>query len=114
MADQLSPDLQAKIQKLQTASQQLQMLGRQRSQMEVMQSESKRAKEALDEVAEDAPVYRSLGALLVRDDRAKALARLTDDLETLEIRVKRLRDQEDALQKELQRLQTEIEKALQE
>lgn len=112
MADELSPQLQQQIARLQALGAQLQTAAQQRSQMELMVSESKRAREAVEALAEGAKVYRSVGAILVEDARTDALARLGDDVDTLQIRVKRLRGEEERLQKELQSLQSEIEKAL--
>ena len=112
-APQIPADLQQKIQELQGLAQQVQSIARQRSQMELMESESKRALEALEAAPDDAAVYRNLGAILVQDGLEAAKERLRDDLDTLEIRVKRARDQEGQLQERLESLQSEIEQALQ-
>ncbi len=108
---EITPELQEQIRRLNTVGQQLQAVAQQRQQMDMLRGEAKRAKDALDE-AGDAPVYRSIGGLMIQDDRDKALARLGDELETLEIRVKRFKEQEENLQKELGELEEEIQKAL--
>ncbi len=110
--DRLSPEVQQKIQTLQGLGAQLQQIGSQRQQMELMKSESARAKKALEALPEDAPVYRSVGSLMVGDTRTDALARLGDEAETMEIRLKRLKEQEDALEGQFNQLQTELQKAL--
>ncbi len=107
-----SPELQAKIQHLQALSQQLQSIGQQRAQFEAMKAEAEQALEALGEVADDAQVFRSVGGLLLQDDKAAATTRLGDDVETMEVRVKRLRGQEEEVTKTLQSLQDELQQAL--
>ena len=110
--DQLSPELQQKIQTLQGLGAQLQSIGQQRQQMEMLKSETDRAKKALDALDDDAVVYRNIGAFMVQEDRAKALQRLGDDQETLAIRVKRAADQEKQMQQQFESLQDELQKAL--
>ncbi|HEX2066148.1 MAG TPA: prefoldin subunit, partial [Candidatus Thermoplasmatota archaeon] len=62
---------------------------------------------------DDAPVYRNVGSLLVRDTKADAVARLKDDAETMEVRVARLQKQEAALREQLGALQGKLQAALQ-
>lgn len=112
MAETVPADIQEKIQRLQAAGQQLQALAQQRGQLDLMRSESERAHKALETLGEDAPVYRSVGALLLRDDRATALERLSDEKDTLEIRLKRLKQQEEHLAEQFEALQAEVQKAL--
>lgn len=110
MTDQA--ELQAKVQKLQTMGAQMQQLAQQRSRFEAMQSEAKRAIEALEGLADDATVYRNVGSLLVQDSgRDDAVARLKDELETLEIRTKRAKDQEAQMRTSLESLQKELQAA---
>jgi prefoldin beta subunit len=110
--DSLSPELQQKIQTLQGLGQQLQSVGQQRQQMDLLKSETERARKAMEALAEDAVVYRNIGAFMVQDDRNAALTRLTDDGETLEIRLKRAKDQEAQMQGQFESLQAELQKAL--
>jgi len=102
--------LQAKVQQLQAFSGQLQQVAQQRAQMEAMVAESKHAVQALQGLDADATVYRNIGSLLVQDTgRDAALARIQDDLETMEIRVKRAKDQETQLRERLDTLQKELQ-----
>ncbi len=114
MADepQMSPELQQKIQTLQGLGAQLQQVSQQRQQMEMIKSETDRAKKAIDELADDAEVYRNIGAFMVKEDKAKALQRLSDDAETLDVRLKRAKDQEEQMQGQFESLQNELQKAL--
>jgi prefoldin beta subunit len=108
----LTPALQQQLAQLQQQNQQLQATAQQRAQFEAMKAEGEQALQALEAVADGAPVYRSVGAFLVKDDKAAAVARLKDDQETLEIRVARLQKQEAALRESLQALQAKLQGAL--
>lgn len=114
MAETIPAELQEKIRQLQAAGQQVQMLAQQRSQMEAMANESRRALEALEAVDSEAAVYRNLGSLMVSEDRDHALERLKDEAETLDVRLKRVKEQENSLSEQLKALEAEIQKALQE
>lgn len=107
-----SPEMQQKIQTLQGLGGQLQQVAQQKQQLEMIKSETDRAKKALDALDDDAVVYRNVGAFMIQEDRAKALARVDDDAETLEIRLKRFTDQEKQLQDQFESLQEELQKAL--
>lgn len=110
MADQA--ELQAQVQQLQQLSQQLQQLTQQRMQMEAIQNENQRAAKELAELAEDAVVYRNVGSYLVRDaGRDAAVERLRDEAETMEVRVKRAKSQEEQLRKSLEQLQSRLQAA---
>jgi len=110
----MSPELQQQLVQLQNLSQQLQQAQQQRLQFEAMKHETDAAIEAIEALADDAPVYRSLGSLLVKDTgKADVLTRLKDEQETLEIRVKRAKGQEDQLRESATQLQAKLQKALQ-
>ncbi len=109
---QLSPQLQQQVAQLQQLNQQLGATAQQRAQFDVMKAESEQALEALGSLAADAPVYRSVGALLVGDTKGNAEARLKEDVETLTIRSQRLLKQEDQLKQQLTGLQQKIQAAL--
>lgn len=110
MADEQA--LQQQVQQLQQLSQQLQNMAGQRQQFEAMKGESEAAIEALDGLADDATVYRNVGSLLVKDQgKAAALERLKEDLETLEVRIKRVTSQEAELRKTLETLQQKLQAA---
>lgn len=109
----IPPQIQEQLQQLQQFNAQLQATSQQRSQFEAMKNETDKAIEALKELEEDATVYRSVGSLLLKDKgRDAALKRLEDDQETLEVRVKRMRGQEEELRKNLQELQQKLQSQL--
>ena len=108
----LSPAVQQQLAQLQQQNQQLQATAQQRAQFEAMKAEGEQALQALESIADDAPVYRSVGAFLVKDAKPAAVARLKDDQETLEIRIARLQKQEGSLRESLQSLQAKLQGAL--
>lgn len=110
---QLTPALQQQLANLQSLNQQYQMAGQQRAQFEAMKAESQQALEALNSLPDDAPVYRSVGSLLVKEASKKAAAdRLTDDLETLEVRLGRMQKQETQVKQQMTELQAKLQAAL--
>ncbi len=105
-------DLQQQVQQLQQMSQQLQSITGQRQQFEALKAEAEMAIEALDGLDADAAVYRNVGSLLIQDaSKDAALARLKDDLETMDIRIKRISGQEAELKKTLDALQVKLQAA---
>ncbi len=105
-------DLQAQVQQLQQLSQQLQQLTQQRMQMEALLSENTRAAKELEALDDDAVVYRNVGSYLVQDaGRDAAVERLRDEAETMEVRIKRTKGQEDQLRETLEALQQKLQAA---
>ncbi|HUR62033.1 MAG TPA: prefoldin subunit beta [Candidatus Thermoplasmatota archaeon] len=109
----LSPQVQQQLQTLQALNQQLQGTAQQRAQYEAMKAESEQALEALQALPDEAPVYRSVGSLLVQDKKGDAQARLKDDAETMEVRITRMQKQEMQLREQMTALQAKIQAALQ-
>lgn len=108
----LSAAVQQQIANLQAMNQQLQATMQQRAQFEAMKVEAEQALEALSTLADDAAVYRSVGALLVKDSKKAAHDRLKEDAETMEVRLTRTQKQEAALKESLQALQQKIQASL--
>lgn len=105
----ITPEIQQQVLQLQQASAQLQQAAGQRQQFEVMKSEAQQALEALQGAAEDAAVWRSVGSLMVQEGKAAAVERLKDDVETMDIRLKRLKTQEDTLRQQFETLQKKLQ-----
>ena len=113
MAQDLSPQLQSQLANLQAMGAQLQAASQQRAQFEAMKAEAAQALEAISALADDAPVYRNVGALLLKEPSKKAAEeRLKEDQETLQIRLSRLQKQETTLREQVQALQQKIQAAL--
>lgn len=109
---QLTPQMQQQLTQLQSLNGQLQATMQQKAQFEAMKNESEQALEALAALADDATVYRSVGALLVKDTKTDAVARLKEDAETLEVRLVRLAKQETSLKETMTSLQAKLQASL--
>lgn len=109
---QLTPQMQQQLTQLQNLNGQLQATMQQKAQFEAMKNESEQALEALSSLADDATVYRSAGALLVKDSKTDATARLKEDAETLDVRLVRLSKQEASLKEAMAALQAKLQASL--
>lgn len=109
---EIPAQVQQQIANLQSLNAQYQATAQQRAQFEAMRMEAESALAALQSLPDDAPVYRNVGSLLVRDDKKAAQDRLKEDLETSEVRIQRAQKQETALREQLGALQQKIQAAL--
>jgi prefoldin beta subunit len=110
---ELSPQVQNQVAQFQQLQQQLQALATQRLQLEARLREVEHTLEELGKVADDAPVFQSVGALLVRvDDREALRKELEESKETLGIRVKTIQKQEKSLSERYERLEATLTAAL--
>jgi prefoldin beta subunit len=106
--------LQNDLRQFQRLQQDLSSVAQQRLQMDLKLRETSRTLEDLKALPEDTTVYRPIGGLLVKaKDRAEVDAILTEDKETLEIRVKALERQENHLKERYTEMQKELSEALQ-
>jgi prefoldin beta subunit len=80
--------------------------------MELQLKETERTLGILEGMKEDAELYKSSGAILVRSDKASIVNELNERKETLELRIKTLKKQEERFEKKLKELQEDIRKAL--
>jgi prefoldin beta subunit len=104
--------VQAQLQQLSNLNQQLAATAQQRAQFDAMKAESEQAVSALEALPDGAAVYRSVGSLLLADEKKAALERLKEDAETAGVRATRLQKQESALREQMTALQTKIQAAL--
>jgi len=110
---EISPQLQNQIAQYQQLQQQLQVLASQRVQLEAKLREIDGTLEELNKISNDAPIYKSIGMLLVRQDDREALKKeLEEHKETLTIRVKSLQKQEKSLAERYEALGEKIQAAL--
>lgn len=113
MAGQLPPQIQNQIAQLQELQQQAQVVIGQRQQIEGQVRELERTLEELAKLPADQTLYRSIGSLLTRvHDRAALETKMTDQKETLEVRLESAKRQETRLRERLTALQTELQTAL--
>jgi prefoldin beta subunit len=108
----ISPKMQNQFNMLQQIQQQLQTILGQKAQYEMAVREAKRAQEEISDAAEDATMYLSVGTVMMQKKKEVINAKLTEKIETLELRIKSLEKQEKMLQGKFEQLQTQIKAAL--
>ncbi|RLF48365.1 MAG: prefoldin subunit beta [Thermoplasmata archaeon] len=106
-------DINEKVAQLQTIQQQLQLILTQKYQYEIEAKEIESTLKELKSLPEDTPVYRSIGAILVRvKDREELIKELEERKENIEVRLKGIEKQESVLRGRYDVLQREIAKFL--
>ncbi len=110
----LPAKLQNDLRQFQRLQQDLSVLDQQRGQMDLKLRETNHTLEELKALPEDAVIYRSVGNLLVKaKGRAEVEGILTEEKETLEVRVKALERQVNHLKERYETMQQELSRALQ-
>ena len=108
----ISPKVQNQLAMLQQIQQQLQTILTQKSQYEMAVREANRAQEEIKDAADDTPMYLSVGTVMVQKKKETVSAKLSEKVETLELRIKSLEKQEKMLQGKFEQLQAQIKSAL--
>jgi prefoldin beta subunit len=110
----LPAKLQNDIKQFQRLQQELGTTQQQRLQLDLRLRELTHTLEELTTLPDDAVVYRPIGGLLVRaKDKKEVETLLTEEKETLEIRVKAIERQENHLKERYTSMQQELTTALQ-
>jgi prefoldin beta subunit len=111
--DDISPKLQNQIAQFQQVQQQLQQILNQKFRMEAQLKEMDLTIDELKKTPADSPVYKNVGALMIKvSDREGLLKEIEDDKETAEVRVKSLDRQEKMLREKYALMQDQISKAI--
>jgi prefoldin beta subunit len=114
MSGEISPQMQNQIAQLQQLQQQLQVIATQRSQLEAKEKEIESTLEELKKTKDDTPVYKSIGTLLIKADNKEELEKELDEhKETIGVRIKTLKKQENTLSERYQSLGEKLNEALQ-
>jgi prefoldin beta subunit len=108
----IPPKVQNQFAMLQQIQQQLQTVLSQKNQYEMAVREAKRAEEEIADAADDTPMYMSIGTVMVQKKKEYVNAKLTEKVESLELRIKSLEKQEKMLQGKFEQLQGQIKSAL--
>ena len=106
--------LQNDIKQFQRLQQELGGIQQQRLQIDLRVRELGHTIEELKDLPDDSVVYRPIGGLLVRAKNKKEVEELlTEDKETLEVRLKAIERQENHLKERYSTMQQELTQALQ-
>ncbi len=110
--DSLSPQIQQELMQFQQLQQQVQVLAQQRMQMELQLKETEKAIEELSKLKGKPEIYKSIGTLLIKSDKENVSTELAEKKDTLELRIKTFKKQEERLQEKLKEKQAKIQEAL--
>ena len=110
----LPAKLQNDLKQFQRLQQDLSSAGQQRLQLDLKLRETNHTLDELKSIPDDSTLYRPIGSLLVRaKSRQEVIELLTEDKETLEVRLKAIERQESALKERYSTMQRELSDAIQ-
>jgi prefoldin beta subunit len=111
--EEMSPQLQDQINRLQQARAQLQMITQQRQQVELQLKETEEALKEIQALPEKTPIYKSIGTLLIKTKGKSDIKKeLTVSKESFELRKTTLEKQEGRSREKLTELQSKVESSL--
>ena len=111
MAVSLSPYLKDKLEQAQRLQSELETIMNQRYQLEVSLKETEKSIEELEKLDENAIVYKSVGAILVKVKSNEDIKKeLEENKEMVELRLKTIAKQQELLENKLKEIQSEFAK----
>ncbi|HPC27266.1 MAG TPA: prefoldin subunit beta [Candidatus Methanomethylicus sp.] len=108
MAEQIPPQVQNQLMRFQELQEQLNNIVLRKRQFELESKEVDRALGESKSLPDDAVVYKSVGVLLFKSEKAKIVAELTDKKEETDLRIKTIEKQELRLKAQLEELRKTI------
>ena len=108
----LPPRVQERLLRLQQLQQTLQSILVQKQNVELELTEIEQTINELQKLAEDAIIYKAVGSLLVKSEKAKITSDLNDRKELLNVRASVLGKQEERLRGQLKDIQTKLQQDL--
>jgi prefoldin beta subunit len=115
MSDELSklpPQVQERLLRLQQLQQTLQSVLAQKQQVDMEQTEVDQTLAELQKTTDDAVIYKAVGSLLVKAEKAKMTAELVERKELLSTRNAVLVKQEERLRSQVKEAQTKLQEDL--
>ena len=108
----LPPQIQERLLRLQQVQQTLQTVLAQKQQVEIELTEIEQALGEMQKMAEDAVIYKAIGTLLVKAEKAKITVDLNERKELLNTRATVLGKQEERLRSQMKDLQAKLQQDL--
>ncbi|BBG24411.1 prefoldin subunit beta [Sulfuracidifex tepidarius] len=108
MTEKLPPELQTQLGKFQQLKDQLDKLLQEKAVVEGELKEINKVLEELSSLPADATLYKIVGNIFVKTEKAKVESELNDRKDLLELRSKAYQKQEGLLRKQLEDLQSKI------
>ena len=115
MSDEISklpPQVQQRLLRLRQLQQTLQGVLTQKQQLELELTEVEQAIDELEKLTDNATIYKSIGALLVKSEKGKVTTDLNERKELLDMRINVLGKQEERLRSQVKELQTKLQRDL--
>jgi len=108
----LPPKVQQRLMRYQQLQQTLQAISVRKQQLSLELMEVENALKALNEIDDETPVYKSVGTLLIRAEKAKLVQELEDKKTVIKLHLERLETQEKRAQEELKNLEAKLRRDL--
>jgi len=113
VGEELSPQLQDQINRLQQLRAQVQIISQQRQQIELQLREIEEALKEMEKASEKTPIYKSVGAILIKTKgKSEIKKELQANKESLELRKTTLEKQEGRSREKLSEIQSKVESSL--
>lgn len=109
---ELPPQVQEQLMRFQQMQQTLQAIVTQKQQLDIELAETDRAITELDKIADNVPVYKSVGSLMLKADRQALLTELKEKKELLNTRVTVLGKQEERTRERVKEIQQKLQERL--
>ncbi|WP_297071503.1 prefoldin subunit beta [Thermococcus sp.] len=106
------PQVQAMLGQLESYQQQLQLVIQQKQKVQLELNDAKKALEEIEKVEGETVIYKTVGTLVVKTTKEKAIEELQEKVETLGIRLNALERQEKKLNEKLKELTAQIQSTL--
>ncbi|MCD6469820.1 prefoldin subunit beta [Candidatus Bathyarchaeota archaeon] len=108
----LPPAVQERLLRLQQLQETLRTVLAQKQQLDVELLEIDRALSELEKTPDEAVIYKSIGSLLIKTDKAKVTSELNERKELASMRISVLTKQEERLRSQIKELQEKLQKDL--
>ena len=102
---EIPQNIQHQLAQFQQMQQQAQAISMQKQNVDLQTREAEKALEELKKAEDDADVYKTAGNLLIKVEKVSLTGELEEKLETLQLREKTIKRQEERVMKKLQEMQ---------
>ena len=110
---ELPQNVQHQLAQFQQAQQQAQAISMQKQSVDLQLKETKKALEEIKKTEDDADVYKTAGTLLIKVKKDEMVIDLEDKIETLQLREKTVKRQEERIMSRHQEMQASLQEAMQ-
>jgi len=112
MSGELPPQVQNQLAQLQQLQQQAQAVMAQKGQIEGLNRETDAAIKELEKTPDDTVIYKSVGEILIKAEKAKLVEELKERKDMMDLRLKTMAKQEERIQSRFTQLQEQIRNSL--